>query len=109
MKVLKDGTVRIEFRDKEKGLYIYKDITKEMILKFKNGKKKKNKDGFNLRKQGDIKIDDIPSWTDSQEAYCESAHYYIMDKTPLCNIFVTRYEVKNKVHNEKLFKTDIEL
>ena len=108
MKVLEDGTVRIEFEDKEKGLYIYKDITKEMILELKNGKKKKNKDGFDVRKQGDINIE-VPEWTNSKEAYCESAHYYIMDKTPLCNIFVTRYEVKNKVHKEKLFKTDIEL
>ena len=82
MKVLPDGTVRIEFEDKDYNLYGYKDITKEMV---KNGENK-----------GKVYIDNIPKeyrLYRSRNAYIETADYEISDN--MCMIYIHRKEIKN--------------
>ena len=110
MKILEDGTIRIEYEDKDNGIYLYKDITKEMILGFKNLKRKKKRKELDPRKQGDIFIDNIPDKNKTKNEYIESAHYRIIEaEIPFCSFFITQINIQNGNRKVNYFTPRMEL
>ena len=89
MKKLEDGTIRIEFEDKKKAEYFYKDITKEILQEIK--KNKSTVSVFSANNKPDLKeVDD---------GYIENAYYD--EEGLLPSLIVSKYIIKNgRMHKD---------
>ena len=94
MKKLEDGTIRIEFEDKIKGIYHYKNITQKIISDIKNSGKTVSI----------FDSDNKPDWKEIRSGYVEDALYH---EETFPGLIVTKNIIKNGRVTEKLISVVI--
>lgn len=79
--------VRIEYRDFDNEIYLYKDITKD----FMKSLKKKNRDI-------DIQIDNLPKDNKTNNLFNEVAHCHKSNNS--CLVYIRKYLIENGINKD---------
>ena len=83
MKILEDGSIRIEYKNNENKTYLYKDITPEFV------KKQKENKNMTFTVKNNINEDLLNGFNDIAE--CS-----FLDNTDICMVQITEYDDENR-------------